>query len=127
MVLINALVAGMLLGQGVLGAAVPRDISARTVLDKNQVDSFLNTIIGKRAAPKLARRQIASESILKPIKLCQLDAIANGGLVKRDAASDSAGFELTDKEKLVFGLAGGNYPCLILRSPVLEFDAHIGP
>lgn len=106
MVLINALVASLLLGQGALGAAVPRDISTRSVIDKTQVDSFLNAIIGKRT-PETVRRQVATESVLKPIKLSQLNAITNGARVRRDAASDSAGFALTDKEKLVYGLAGG--------------------
>lgn len=81
MVLINTLVAGLLLGPGVLSAAVPQYNSARTV-----------------------RRQVAAPSTLKPIRLSQLDSVLSGRPVKRD--TDSAGFALTDKEKLIYGLAG---------------------
>lgn len=108
MVLINALVAGLFLGQGVLGAAMPRDLSTRTIIDKSQVDTFLNSIVGKRAVPKM-RRQEGVQFKVKPIKFPQFAEIFGSDnrdtAVKRNAAS--AGFALTDKERLIYGLAGG--------------------
>lgn len=107
MVLINTLVSGLLLGSGVLSAAVPRHISARTTVNKNQIDSLLGTIIGE-PTPENVRRQVAEHSILKPIRLSQLNSFLSGRPAKR-SSTDSAGFELTDKEKLIYGLAGSMY------------------
>lgn len=104
MVFINALVAGLLLGPGVLGAS----ISARTAVSKNNVNPSLGAIVAEYV-PKNVRRQVAAHSTLKPIKLSQLDSLLSGRAAKRDTDSAPAGFVLTDKEKLVYGLAGGMY------------------
>lgn len=103
MVLINALVAGLFLGPGVLSASIPRHISARTAVSKNNVNPPLGDVFIEYT-PKNVRRQVAAHSILKPIKLSQLNSLLSGR-AKRD--TDSAGFVLTDKEKLVYGIAGG--------------------
>lgn len=109
MVLINALIAGLLLGPGVLSASVPRHISARTAVSKNQVNPLLSGVFAEHP-PKNVRRRVAAHSTLKPIKLSQLNSLLSGRAAKRD--TDSAGFALTDKEKLVYGMAGGMYRVL---------------
>lgn len=114
MVFINALVAGLLLGPGVLGAS----ISARTAVSKNTVNPSLGAVI-----PKNVRRQVAAHSTLKPIKLSQLDSLLGGRATKR-TDSAPAGFVLTDKEKLVYGLAGGMYSFQIIGIGIPTYRYH---
>lgn len=91
MVMISPLLAGLLLAPAALGAAVPRCLPAQH-----------------------ARREVAapptSRPTLRPIRPAQLGALM-GARTAANREAD-AGFVLTDKEELLYGLAAGVYPPL---------------
>lgn len=82
MVLITSLLASLLLAPTALGAAVPR-----------------------AAAPAPVRRQVTPHPTLRPIRAAELGALMGSRVARRDVEAD--GFELTQKEELLYGLAGG--------------------
>lgn len=85
MVLITSLLASLLLAPTALGAAVPRAAAA-------------------------ARRQVTPHPTLRPIRAAQLDALMGNRVAQPDTEAD--GFGLTQKEELLYGLAGGACICL---------------